>query len=436
MVHRARNRTALLTALSAAATAFVLGAPAAAAPYAPVDQPGPPIDVPVAKLRAALTCSPAVGHSDQQPVLLVPGTGATFKTQFSWNFAIALTKVGIPWCGVSPPQTQLGDIQTAGAYDAYAIRWLYHASGDRRIAVVGHSQGGMQPRWALRFWPDTRAMVADQVGIAPDNQGVSFSGAFPAASDLCNAAGECPMTVYQQASNSNFIKALNSRQQMFGGIDYTVIYSETDGLVPPQDTPLQGAGSYARISLQDICPGHIGDHFQNGTTDPVSWALALDAITHQGPALAARIAPAVCSQLINPLLDPATAILEGAQAAAELASNALRAPFSRGEPPLRCYVFATCTGASVPTLTLRATSRPRRIEAKRRARIRVAVRSDQGGVLVPVPAVTVSLGAKRRTTNRNGRATIFKRFKRAGSYEISATRPGTNPARASIRVRR
>jgi hypothetical protein len=27
----------------------------------------------------------------------------------------------------------------------------------------------MQHRWALRFWPDTRAMVADDIGIAPDN---------------------------------------------------------------------------------------------------------------------------------------------------------------------------------------------------------------------------------------------------------------------------
>ena len=68
------------------------------------------------------------------------------------------------------PYHTLGDIQTAGEYLVYAIRTEY-AMAHRRIAVLGHSQGGMSMRWALRFWPDTRAMVDDVIGMAPDNHG-------------------------------------------------------------------------------------------------------------------------------------------------------------------------------------------------------------------------------------------------------------------------
>jgi hypothetical protein len=62
-----------------------------------------------------------------------------------------LSNLGIPWCGVTPPDNQLGDTQLAGEYDVYAIRYLYHQSGERKVAIVGHSQSGMQPRWPLRI---------------------------------------------------------------------------------------------------------------------------------------------------------------------------------------------------------------------------------------------------------------------------------------------
>ncbi len=434
---RGHRRLLLCVAVSAAVVALLMAAVAAsAAPFAPVDQPGPPIDVPEAKLAASLTCSADVGHSDKQPVLLVPGTAGTFEVQFKWNFAIALSKKGIPWCGISPPYAQLGDIQTAGAYDAFAIRYLYHASHNRPIAVVGHSQGGMQPRWALRFWPDTRAMVADQVGIAPDNQGVTVLGIFPALNDLCHAGGSCPMTVYQQANNSNFIEALNSHQEMFPGIDYTVIYSDNDGGVEPSNTVLHGPGSYTRTSIQEVCPGRSADHLRNGTVDSVSWALTLDAITHAGPASAKRVPSGVCSQAIIPELDPVATLAAVPVAAAGFAANFAQAQGSNGEPPLRCYVFATCTGASAPTLTLRTTSTPRRLSVRGRMVLRASVRSQQGGVATPVPGAVLTLAGRRQTTDARGRAVFVMRFKRTGRYRLYARRPGTNPASSRVTVGR
>jgi hypothetical protein len=45
----------------------------------------------------------------------------------------------------------MADIQTAGEYVVYAIRTMPAAYGGR-IDIIGHSQAGMVPRWALRFW--------------------------------------------------------------------------------------------------------------------------------------------------------------------------------------------------------------------------------------------------------------------------------------------
>ncbi len=89
----------------------------------------------------------------------VPGTGATPKDNFSWNYEPALSARHIPWCAVSLPDAGNNDIQVAGQYLVYSIRTMYARAG-RPIGIIGHSQGGMAPRWALRFWPDTLPMVA------------------------------------------------------------------------------------------------------------------------------------------------------------------------------------------------------------------------------------------------------------------------------------
>ena len=67
-----------------------------------------------------------------------------------------------------------------------------HALARRRIAVMGHSQGGMSMRWALRFWPDTRRMVADVIGFSGSNHGTprrrGMSSSTPRPTMPCAAA--------------------------------------------------------------------------------------------------------------------------------------------------------------------------------------------------------------------------------------------------------
>src|SRR6266576_1023470 len=101
-----------LAALVAVGAALLLPASAEAITYAPPDQPGPPLAVPQAALDASLTCNGSQASGDRGPVLLVPGTAYSPKSDFSWNWEPALTKLGIPWCVVALPGNGMGDIQT------------------------------------------------------------------------------------------------------------------------------------------------------------------------------------------------------------------------------------------------------------------------------------------------------------------------------------
>ena len=169
--------------------------------FAPLDQPGPALSPTVAQLSAALQCEPSVRDASVEPVLLNPGTATTPTENFGWNWEPALGMLGIPRCGYTAPEQTLGRIDVSGEYLVYAIRTTYALAG-RKIAIIGHSQGGMSMRWALRFWPDTRGMVADVVGLEADNDRTTVL----TPSD-CELLG-CVPADWQQLSTSNFIGAL------------------------------------------------------------------------------------------------------------------------------------------------------------------------------------------------------------------------------------
>ncbi len=76
-----------------------------------------------------------------------------------------------------------------------------------------------------------------------------------------------------------------------------------------------------------------------GTYDPVGWALAMDALTHRGPADPARVSHSVCTQLYMPGVDPLTFAPDYAAFTAFIASSVAHAPEVSAEPRLRCYVF-------------------------------------------------------------------------------------------------
>jgi hypothetical protein len=176
----------------------------------------------------------------------------------------------------------------------------------------------------------------------------------------------CVPALWQQADNSNFTAALNSRQETFPGISYTNIYSRTSQFVQPNldnggSTSLHGGGGQiTNTATQDICPLNVADHLAY-YYDPVAYALVIDALEHPGPADAARIDRSVCSQISMPYVsatDIPTYTLHLYNAI--FVDRLHNEPQTTAEPPLKCYVTSSCpitNGRSVGSTTRSAPKR-------------------------------------------------------------------------------
>ena len=328
-------RNAAIAAATLLATAVTA---ANAATYAPPNRPGPALSVAQSAITASLACTGSLTDPAHVPILLVPGTASTPQTAFSWNYERAFAADARPFCAITLPGNALLDIQTAGEYITGAIRTLYAADNHRRIAIVGWSQGGMVPRWALRFWPDTRKLVAKVIGIDPSNHGTLD------ATD-CYASKSCPAAFWQQASSATFIAALNSYAETFTGIAYTVIYSRDDEIVVPNldaagsSSLRTGAGQRANIAVQSICPADTSEHLAMGTYDAVGYALVIDALDHAAPASPARISRSVCLEAVQPGVDPAKLAQNLASFDLSVVAAANSSPALAAEPALARYTM-------------------------------------------------------------------------------------------------
>lgn len=333
---------ALAAALAASLTAALTAAPGpagaaevAGVAFAPVDRPGPKLSVPEVKLTAALACTANVTRGSQT-VLFVPGTTINPRENFAWNWFRALDQLGRPYCAVTLPHNTTGDTQIASEYVVHAIRSIF-ATTKRKVQIIGYSQGGTEPRFALRFWPDLRLKVDDYIGLAATNHGS------PLIRGLC--VPSCSPSLWQQIDGSNYVRAMNSGQETFAGISYTAIYTHTDQFVQPNlddtgTTSLSGPGDITNVALQDVCPANLADHIAIGSYDPVAYALAMDALTNPGPADPSRVSGSVCTELLMPGVNPRLFATNYADTMAAIGGSLLLDPQVGSEPELRSYTLA------------------------------------------------------------------------------------------------
>jgi len=195
-------------------------------------------------------------------------------------------------------------------------------------------------------------MVDDMISLSASNHGAFLAtylcdiAPFP---DVNGVIG-CPATLWQQRPNADFITAVNDQFETVRGVDYTAIYTTFDEIIglnsgPDPSSALHATGRHAiNIALQDICPANTAVHTDIGSWDPVGYAIALDALEHNGPASADRLlqgdkpgSPALCAEGYMPGVNPATfeQDFEAATAVLDDAfSNTLNVT---QEPPLPCY---------------------------------------------------------------------------------------------------
>ena len=184
------------------------------------------------------------------------------ENNFSWNYERAFQRASVPYCTSNQQgalRSNMDDIQTRGEYVTYAIRKMNRMAG-RRIATLGHSQGGMITRWSLRFWPNTRRKVNDVIGMAGSNHG-SEGGEGELHERLLARlpAAEGRLEVHPALSTRS--RRPSSAPQLHR------VYTQNDQVViPPESSAVDGPGRITNVAIQDVCPSdpeeHLGDRHQ------------------------------------------------------------------------------------------------------------------------------------------------------------------------------
>ncbi|KAF5967618.1 lipase B precursor [Fusarium bulbicola] len=258
------------------------------------------------KLRSAIYIPDTFTYGEKLPVVLFPGTGATGWTSFRGSFIPLLT--GVDWADpvwVNVPELLLGDAQVNAEYAAYALNYIASVS-KRSVAIIGWSQGNIDAQWAFKYWPSTCKVTTDHVAISADYKG-SVLANFVDLSGITNTP-----SVVQQEAGSDFIKTLRSDGGDSGYVPTTSLYSSfLDEIVQPQEGT--NASAYlldernvgvTNAEVQKVCAGKPGGSFythESMLINPLSFALAKDALTHDGPGEISRLdLGTVCASSLAP----------------------------------------------------------------------------------------------------------------------------------------
>lgn len=245
------------------------------------------------------SCKPSTAHP--RPVVLVHGTFA--NSVDNWLFlAPYLTDRG--YCVFSLDYGQLpgvpffhalGPIDKSAEQLSAFVDKVLAATGAGKADLVGHSQGGMMPRYYLKFLggaPKVNALV----GIAPNNHGTTLSGLanllpyFPGAGDLLNAATPA---LAQQVAGSDFMERLNAGGDTVPGVRYTVIATKYDEVVTPYRTQFLSGSSVKNVLIQDKCVLDLSEHALVGLTDRIAFHEVANALDP------ARATPTTCASAIS-----------------------------------------------------------------------------------------------------------------------------------------
>ena len=294
-------------------------------------------------LLAAMKCSGNFGPNAGRTVLMIPAATMTVDSELSWTYIPSLDKLGMPWCAVDLPFKHTGDLQVAAEYVTYAMRKVNEVT-KTPMAIISFSQGGATGRWALKYFPDTRAMVEDYISVAASHHPLLEINL------LCTIDALTCVTSFTQISvGSKFMDSLNKGGETFAGIDYTSVYTRTDDVAIPNFDEERGVsslrtgdGTRVNIATQDVCITNIADHFQAISYDPIPYAIALDALQHSGVASLARLKGqglGLCTKLAAPGVDLVTLPLNFlTKTMFTFATSVAFMPKASSEPAQRAYV--------------------------------------------------------------------------------------------------
>jgi triacylglycerol esterase/lipase EstA (alpha/beta hydrolase family) len=237
------------------------------------------------------SCKPSAAHP--YPVILVHGTFENMAD--NWQAASPVL-VNHGYCvfafnygGLAPADP----IQATGLIPASArqlkafVSQVLAATGAAKVDIVGHSQGGMMPRYYLKFLGGA-AKVHTLVGLSPSNHGTTIDGLTTLTQTLgllsvfsTGLTATCPSCT-QQLAGSAFLTRLNAGGDTVPGVHYAVIESKNDEVVTPYTSAFLSGPNVTDITLQDQCAADQTDHLEI-SYDPVALADVLNALDPAHP---------------------------------------------------------------------------------------------------------------------------------------------------------
>jgi len=237
------------------------------------------------------SCKPSAAHP--LPVVLVHGT---FENENDNWQAASPELANHGYCVFAfnyGGSTATNDIQGTGEIAASAgqlstfVNQVLAATGASKVDLVGHSQGGMMPRYYINFLGGA-AKVGKLVALAPSNFGTTLDGLVTLGQDLglsstINGAlsSGCAACV-EQEQGSAFLANLNATPTV-PGVQYTVIETSGDEVVTPfANAFLPAASNVTNITVQNQCSQDASDHLELAN-DPIAMADMLNALDPQSP---------------------------------------------------------------------------------------------------------------------------------------------------------
>jgi lipase (class 2) len=231
----------------------------------PPSAPPPPT-----KLNSS--CKPPPQHP--YPVLLLSGTYGV-----SWWALIGPQLAQLGYCvyTLAYGNDATGDIIASAKQLGPRVDQVLASTGASRVSIVGHSEGGMMPRYYIKFLGGG-SKVDQLVALAPPNHGTLNPATYAGAVTGCVACA-------QQETGSSFLAQLNAGDETPPPVNYTVIETRYDEVVVPYTSAFLNGPSarVTNVTLQAGCPrdlvGHIGI-----TTDPIALQWVENALAGKGPA--------------------------------------------------------------------------------------------------------------------------------------------------------
>jgi triacylglycerol esterase/lipase EstA (alpha/beta hydrolase family) len=222
-------------------------------------------------------CKPDATHP--YPVVLVNGT--TGDEDNSWG-ALAPMLANDGYCvytfnyGQTVAGYAVGEIGASAGELATEVSKVLQETGAAKVDIVGHSQGGMMPRYYIKFLGGA-TKVNLLIGLVPSNHGTTADGLSFLARLATPVISLTQPALAEQLAGSAFLVHLNAGGDTVAGPQYVVISTIHDEVVTPYTSAfLHGPGVLANETVQQFCPldptGHISIIYDlPALTEVINW---------------------------------------------------------------------------------------------------------------------------------------------------------------------